>query len=369
MRRPVRRAAAGRLRIPGCARAAQAGRAVPGVHPAPAGDGLPALSGAAAFDGGGAVAAGPERQRAGSRRGRAATKRVAQPDRRRRTYHLRLPYRACGDLVAIATARGQVSGIASRIGRCRHRLAARARGACRCASALRAGGWRADARAGAGSAAAVSGRRRWLAQAVVRTAACRYHCGGGAWQRCRRWHAGDDVERRCRADARLCRRRCIDSLRRPLVQWLPLAAGIFRLSGALSVRRTHRTARAIAAVAGQQLRGGGVAATQPAQPGCGSGRRAFQIVLHAGDQPVPAACRSHPSASRPARIPRADRPYPADGFRDTSPGRGGRLRRSSGAGATLHPVLRGRRSHLACAAWRVLQHAPRAAHAVGTSAP
>ena len=55
MRRPVRRAPAGGLRVPRRARAAEDRRRVPALHPAPARDGLPALPGADAVDGGGAA--------------------------------------------------------------------------------------------------------------------------------------------------------------------------------------------------------------------------------------------------------------------------------------------------------------------------
>ena len=59
MRRSLRRAPAGGVRVHGGARAAQDRRRVPALHAAPARDGLSALPGADAVDGGGAAAAEP----------------------------------------------------------------------------------------------------------------------------------------------------------------------------------------------------------------------------------------------------------------------------------------------------------------------
>ena len=111
------------LRVPGRPRTAQARRRVSALHPAHAGDHLPAVSGADAVDADRAVQTRPQRFQSGSRIHRSARQFDAQPARQGRPDGVRVSHRArcatvsargCRSLVLRLRARPAVAATAGR---------------------------------------------------------------------------------------------------------------------------------------------------------------------------------------------------------------------------------------------------------------
>ncbi len=155
----------------------------------------------------------------------------------------------------------------------------------------------------------------------------------------------------------------------PLLQRAPTAARVLRVSRALPVRRVDGAQQGPPPVCRRRDRGRHPARARGCHARAAGRPGRLRAPLRAGGQSVPEAQRSDPRQRPAGRTPRGGGPHQAHGLRGIRRRAGHRLRRRSGGGTGIPPVLRvGGRGQIRIGAG-ILHDAARATGAVGDTAP